>query len=213
MCFSYEVSIAAWLIAWSMGALSFFVLRKYDTTVATFLLVWALAIGTMQLAEAMIWNYYPDKKGCLTAARAAYVLNILQPVFFLGFVMVFIPGTRKKLIAGVTLVAYIAVQLAEAGVVYPDTCTVLTEESKIAQKYWKENGPQDAYAYFVASTIAILLMPRILMIPVFVVFYGTFAISHLWYNDESLGSDWCLAAGLASVLLFGGYYYYFAVRK
>ena len=87
MCFSFEVSIATFLISWSI---SLYLLRKNLTKYQRQNIIFLMIFSSMQLADAILW-YHKMKKNNINYLVTSYLipfllsLQLIYRVFFVNY--------------------------------------------------------------------------------------------------------------------------------
>lgn len=201
MCFSENAS-------WGSFSISFLVCIiigiKLDNKYRWFAIAWFFA-ALMQIPEGITWRVINNKKGCTTigknAAKAAYILNILQPTAMAVFAIYIASIWGNDLDSPYMIFIYISMIIYLISVLtfteMPTSCLKLTPTKHISLNYWGKYG----FLHFIAFVIAIFALPKYKIVTL-VIFVLSFIFSMIFYDSRSQPSIWCFTVVLAPLFMW-----------
>lgn len=196
MCFSEKASIIGGTTGLIFTCIGAYILHHQGKHLEKWaLILWCVAINTMQIAEAAIWHTM-NTPNCLGPTQLQYFLHIIQPIFFIIFLMVLYKG--NWIAGGAIAISLYCIIMATADTM-PRSCATTTPCcNHILQSYWTSSL---VAVYFITFTCAFLALPRRVGLPLLVVAYGSLLITRLFYDKDSVWSVWCFVSAFNPVFL------------
>lgn len=192
MCFSAPMSIAAFIIGTIFNIIGLLYFKDKTYTALVILWQWVLC---MQIVDYFAWI----GKGCETktskyAARAAYLLNVTQPIIlFICFIFISPVNICMKLAASIIVTVYIMYILYASRNITGKEC-IYPENDKckhINYYYWNTLNPL-VYIVALVSIAMLLIRPTGLMLFSVIYILLTLFLSTHMYPCGSPGSIWCM---------------------
>lgn len=198
MCFSERVSWATFAASMAGVAAALSRSRRAETRVLALTLA---VVGSMQLFEALLWRDPSND----TVARAAMVVNHIQPLVFWALAAALLPARREPWaprLATAAIVAYTVLAASYTARMWSqEHLATIGPHGLEWQWNYGNHGPL-MYALFVGSLCATAWCFVEEPGPVIAIVLGTYLASLAIYRDTKMaGSMWCFFAALLPWLL------------
>ena len=196
MCWSFEVSLASWIIG-TVVAIYFWIRnRKNDPILGALVFVYS----NMQLAEALMWLDRNCGAVNKTGTIIAYISLWMHPLA-VGYGIYQAYGRLEPLLIGFFILAIGLIRMPQM------KCSTPTCESNGHLKWGFK--PTFYLWVFIATIILLFLYVRPLTYAVIAFsFYAVaFALTAITIPSESVGSVWCLIAAIYAPLVAGMTYF------